>query len=120
MVTPSIRLSRVGWGTASENDEVFLSRFKFALGLVLIAGVVILVAVMYSNPSAPSHAVNEPTRTTTERGRTGEGIAIRDTKASGKAADSDAVLNSLIKRPSEPDPYDTSAPRMQRKQIKMH
>ena len=117
---PSIRLVRARWVTVSEHDEVFLSRFKLGLGLVLVAGVVILIAVAYVNRSAPSHAVNEPDRTTTEPGRAGEGIAIRETKAAGKSGDSDAVLNSLIKRPGESDSYDTNGPRMQRKQIKMH
>jgi hypothetical protein len=106
--------------TVSEHDEVFLSRFKLSLGLVLVAGVVILIAVAYVNRTVPSHAVNELDRTTTERGRADEGIAIRDIKAAGKPADSDAVLNSLIKRPGESDSYDANGPRMQRKQIKMH
>jgi hypothetical protein len=120
MGSSSIRLLRVGWGTVSENDEVFLSRFKLALGLVLIAGVVILIATVYLKPDASSQAVSELDRRTTERGRAGEGIAVRDTNVPKKSPDSDAVLNSLIKRPGESDPYDTPGPRMQRKQIKMH
>ena len=97
-----------------------MPRFKLALGLCLIAGVVILLAVGYLKPSAPSRAVIESDRTTTDRRRAGEGTAIRDTKTAGKARDTDAVLNSLIKRPGESDSYDTNGPRMQRKQIKMH
>ncbi len=64
---PSIRLVRARWVTVSKHDEVFLSRFKLGLGLVLVAGVVILIAVAYLNRSSPSHAVNEPDRTTTVR-----------------------------------------------------
>jgi hypothetical protein len=120
MGAPSFRLSRVGRGMFSGNDEVFLSRFKLALGLVLIVGAAILIAVMFSNPSAPSRAVSEPDRTAAKRGRADKGTGSRDTTSAGKSAGSDAVLNSLIKRPSESDPYDSNGPRMQRKQIKMH
>ena len=116
-VNPS---ARARWVTVSEHDEVFLSRFKLGLGLVLVAGVVILIAVVYSKRSVPSHAVNEPDRTTTEPGRAGEGSGFGTPKAAGKAADSDSVLNSLSKRPGESDSYDANGPRMQRKQIKMH
>ena len=97
-----------------------MSRFKFAVGLLVLAGVSILIAIAILNPNARSRAVREPGRKAMDHTRTGEAIANREKKPSAQPSESDAFLKSVVKSPGESDRTESSAPRMQRKQIKMH
>jgi hypothetical protein len=97
-----------------------MPRFKLILGLILLAGVSVAIAVAILNPFSASHTMNEPKRTAFDRGRNGEGVADRERKDSPKAAGSDSVIRDFIKSPGQMNPIETNAPRMQRKQIKMH
>jgi hypothetical protein len=100
--------------------ETSMSRLKFALGMVLIAGAAIVVAITILNPNAPSRRMNEPDRTAIERGRTAARVADREKKTTARASESGSLLEDFVKSPGQIDPNEANAPRMQQKQIKMH
>ena len=99
---------------------VHMPRFKLALGLVLLAGVLVAVAIAILNPFWASHTVNEPERAAIDRGRTGEDAASRERKSTAKATGSDSIIRDLVESPGQMNPIETNSPRMQQKQIKMH
>jgi hypothetical protein len=92
-----------------------MPRFKFALGLVVIAGAALLFAIVRQSrqPSAME-------RKAPEVRRPGEAIAVREKKPSTSPSGSDAVLKNFVKLPGESDRADSNAPPVQSKQIKMH
>jgi hypothetical protein len=100
--------------------EAFMSRFKLALGLVLLLGVVIVVAIAIFNPYPTPQTMNEPERSAIEHGRNGERVANRERKNSAKATGSDSVIRDFVNSPGQTNPNETSSPRMQQKHIKMH
>jgi ABC-type protease/lipase transport system fused ATPase/permease subunit len=97
-----------------------MSRFKVALGLVVIAAAVILTAIAIFNSNVRSRRASESEPKATEYARSGESIASGAKKPPAQASDSDAFLKSLVKSGGESDRTESNAPRMQRKQIKMH
>ncbi len=92
-----------------------MPRYKVALGMVLIAGaaIVIAMAIWARTPDA-SH------RTAVELGRTAPSGAGGEKKPPVKASKPDAILKNFGKLPVEPEGGLSSGPRMQSKQIKMH
>jgi hypothetical protein len=98
----------------------FMQRFKLALGVVLLAGVLVAVAIAILNPFSAPHTMNEAEPTAVDRGRNGEGVANRERKNSAKATGSDSVIRDFVNPPGQLNPNETSSPRMQQKQIKMH
>jgi hypothetical protein len=92
-----------------------MSRVKFALGLVLIAGAAILIAI-----AMRSRQPSDSDRKVMEQERPGESAAVRGNKSPVKPSESDKVLKNFIKLPGESDRAESNAPRMQSKQIKMH
>jgi hypothetical protein len=101
------------------NGEL-MPRFKLVLGLVLLAGVLVAVAIAILNPFSAPHTMNEPERAASDRGRTGEVAASRERKSSAKATGSDSVIRDFVDAPGPMNRIETNAPRMQQKQIKMH
>jgi hypothetical protein len=97
-----------------------MPRFKLVLGLILLAGVLVAVGIAVLNPFGAPHTINGPERIAIERGRNGEGVASRERKSSVKATGSDSVIRDFVDAPGQMDRIETSPPRMQQKQIKMH
>jgi hypothetical protein len=92
-----------------------MPRFKLVLGLVVIAGAVLVFALVRQ-----SRQPGDPQRKAAEARRPGDAIAVREKKPSASPSGSHAVLKDLVKLPGESDRADSNAPRMQSKQIKMH
>ncbi len=92
-----------------------MSRFKIALGLVVLAGAVGLIAIAL-RPSEP----RDTERALMEQRHAEESQAVRQQKSSAQSAANDAMLGNFAKLAGESDRGETNAPRAQSKQIKMH
>jgi hypothetical protein len=92
-----------------------MSRLKIGLGLGVIAGAALLIAVAIwprQSGESPRKVLEAP------QGR--ESVVGREKKAASKLSESDAVLRSLGTLSGESDQAGSNGPRMQSKQIKMH
>jgi hypothetical protein len=98
----------------------FMQRFKLALGVVFLAGVLVAVAIAILNPFSAPRTMNEPEQSAVDRGRNGEGVANRERMNSAKATGSDSVISDFVNPPGQMNRVETNPPRMQQKQIKMH
>jgi hypothetical protein len=89
-----------------------MSRFKITLGLIVLAIAATLVAIALR----PSHTE----RKTIEQRQLAEPVAVQRKMPAARSPRNDAILQNFASPPGESNRADTSAPRMQTKQIKMH
>ena len=113
-------LLRANLASSLATCGVHMPRFKLALGLVLLAGILVAVAIAILNPFSASHTMNERERSAIELGRNGEGVANRERKSTAEATGADSIIRDLVESPGQMNSIETNSPRMQQKHIKMH
>ena len=88
---------------------VYMPRFKLALGLVLLAGILVAVAIAMLKPFWAARPVNEPERAAFDRGRTGERAVSREKKSTAEATGADSIIRDLVESPGQMNSIETNA-----------